>query len=58
MALTGSSYGEIEPQKATYLQAGRNTQPLTSLELIPAALFDGSGKSPGNPMVEMASAIR
>jgi len=32
LALTGSSHGETEPRKATYLGAGRNTKPPTSLE--------------------------
>jgi hypothetical protein len=55
LALTGSSYGETEPKKATYLQAGHNIKTLTSLELIPAASSVNSGKSPGNPVVEMAT---
>jgi hypothetical protein len=31
------------------------TQNPTSLELIPAASFFNSGKSPGNPVVELAT---
>ena len=51
----GSSYGETEPEKATYTRAGRNIKTPTSLELIPAALPIHSGKSLGNPVVEMAT---
>jgi hypothetical protein len=39
LALMGSSHGETEPRKATYLRAGRNIKTLTTLELIPAAFF-------------------
>ncbi|QSV62952.1 MAG: hypothetical protein HEQ26_11075 [Dolichospermum sp. DL01] len=55
LALTGSSYGETEPQKATHFGAGHNTKILTRLELIPAASPTNSGKSPGNPVVELAT---
>ena len=55
MALTGSSYGETEPRKAAYYQAGDNIKILTLLELIPAASFFNSGKSLGNPVVEVAT---
>ena len=54
LALIGSSYGEIEPRKATYWGAGHNTKPLTLLELIPAASSHNSSKSLGNPVVEVA----
>jgi len=40
LALMGRSYGEIEPRKVTYLKAGHNQKPLTSLELKPAALWN------------------
>ncbi len=39
LALIGSSYGEIEPRKATYTKARHNIQTLTSLEIIPAAFW-------------------
>ncbi|MTJ13837.1 hypothetical protein FJR11_14815 [Anabaena sp. UHCC 0187] len=55
LTLTGSSHGETEPQKATHPGAGHNTKNLTLLELIPAAFCSDSGKSPGNPVVEMAT---
>jgi len=54
LALRGSSYGETEPRKATYTQAGHNNKNPTSLELIPAAFLSYSGKSPGNRVVELA----
>ena len=56
LALMGSSYGETEPKKSNLSQrrgAVRNKTP-TSLEIIPAAHGKGSGKSPGNPIVELA----
>ncbi|MEH2265442.1 hypothetical protein [Nostoc sp.] len=34
---------------------GRNTLPLTPLELIPAEQLYGNGKSPGNPVVGLAT---
>ena len=37
LALTGSSYGETEPIKVTYPQAGHNLKPLTSSEIKPVA---------------------
>ena len=55
LALTGSSHGETEPRKATYFQAGHNIKILTSLELIPAAFLRNNGKSPGIPVVEVAT---
>ncbi|TAF03366.1 MAG: hypothetical protein EAZ77_17395 [Nostocales cyanobacterium] len=55
LALTGSSYDETEPRKTTYLQAGRNAKSLTSLEFIPAEPASSNGKSPGNPVVELAT---
>jgi hypothetical protein len=36
LALTGSSYGETEPKKATYVQGGAQPKNPTSLEIIPA----------------------
>jgi hypothetical protein len=51
----GSSHGETEPRKATYQKAGHNVKTLTSLELNPAANNISSGKSPGVPMVEVAT---
>ncbi|OYD93642.1 hypothetical protein CDG76_16705 [Nostoc sp. 'Peltigera membranacea cyanobiont' 210A] len=38
LALTGSSYGETEPRKVTYLQARHNLKPSTSSEQKPAEL--------------------
>ena len=55
LALMGSSYGETEPAKATQDGAGHNENPPTSLETIPAAYFPNSGKSLGNPVVEVAT---
>jgi hypothetical protein len=55
LVLMGSSHGETEPIKATYLKAGHNTKSLTSLETIPAAFLADSGKSLGNPVVELAT---
>ncbi|OBQ01314.1 MAG: hypothetical protein AN490_21640 [Anabaena sp. AL09] len=52
---TSGSHGETEPQKATYSGAGHNIKNLTSLELIPAASSVNSGKSLGNPVVELAT---
>ena len=37
LALTGGSYGETEPRKATYTKAGHNIKTPTSLETIPVA---------------------
>jgi len=34
---------------------GRNAKPLTPLEIIPAEHEGSSGKSPGNPVVELAT---
>ncbi len=45
---------KTEPTKATYVQAGHNNKTPTSLELIPATHPLSSGKSPGNPVVELA----
>ncbi|MDZ8066712.1 MAG: hypothetical protein RMY64_14005 [Nostoc sp. DedQUE08] len=56
LALTGSSYGETGSRKATYLRAGRNIKNLDFTgELIPAASPFYSGKSPGNPVVELTT---
>jgi hypothetical protein len=55
LALTGSSYGETEPRKATYSQAGHNKKTLTSLEIIPPHIVLDSGKSLGVPVVELAT---
>lgn len=55
LVLTGSPHGETEPQKATYLQAGRNNKTLTSLENTPPSNSDRIGKSPGVPVVEVAT---
>ena len=55
LALTGSSYDETEPRKATYVQAGRNAKSPTSLEYTPAEHPSSIGKSQGNPVVEMAT---
>jgi hypothetical protein len=51
----GSSYGEIEPKKATYCQARHNNKTSTLLEIIPAAPATSSSKSPGNSVVELAT---
>ncbi|WP_335138072.1 hypothetical protein [Nostoc sp.] len=53
LALTGSSHGEIDPKKATYLGTGRKPESLILLEKTPAAHYRSSGKSLGNPMVEV-----
>ncbi|MHC5822083.1 MAG: hypothetical protein ACYT04_41030 [Nostoc sp.] len=37
------------------MKAGRNAKSLTSLEFIPAEHSSGIGKSPGNPVVELAT---
>ncbi|MBD2606041.1 hypothetical protein H6G81_16285 [Scytonema hofmannii FACHB-248] len=37
------------------MQAGRNAKSLTPLEFIPAELTSINGKSPGNPVVELAT---
>ncbi|MHC5723018.1 MAG: hypothetical protein ACYTXY_02485 [Nostoc sp.] len=55
LALTGSSYDETEPKKATQSKTGRNQKTLTSLEFIPAEHFFSIGKSLGNPAVELAT---
>jgi hypothetical protein len=59
LALMGSSYGETEPKKSDLLPGGTQLCPKgqkpTSLELIPAASSSYSGKSLGNPMVELAT---
>ncbi|MEH2298131.1 MAG: hypothetical protein V7K88_03430 [Nostoc sp.] len=55
LALTGSSQGETEPRKATYPGAGRNIKTLTTLHKIPPHRKGNSGKSPGNPIVEMTT---
>lgn len=52
-ALKGSSYGETEPRKATYPEAGHNIKPPTLLEITPAASLENSGKSPGSLAVEL-----
>jgi hypothetical protein len=51
----GSSHGETEHQKATYFGAERNIKSLTLLEFIPAASSIIAAKSPGNPVVELAT---
>ena len=51
----GSSDGEIEPRKVTYPGAGHRPLIPTLLEFIPAESFVNIGKSPGNPVVEMAT---
>lgn len=55
LALKGNSHGETEPKKATYVKAGHNTKTPTTLEPIPAVHKSSNGKSPGNPMVEVAT---
>jgi hypothetical protein len=42
-------------EKQLTCKAGNNKNPPTSLELIPAASCSNSGKSQGNPVVEMAT---
>ena len=42
-------------EKQLTKEAGHNIKNLTSLESIPAASEFNSGKSPGNPVVEMAT---
>jgi len=53
--LIGSSYGETEPRKVTYLEAGHNTQPLTLPKLYPLHSRIGSSKNPGYSVVKMAT---
>ena len=65
LRLTGSSHGEIEPRKATYPGGGAQHK---NPDLIGAKLLKGetfpphmlrlSGKSQGNPMVELATPKR
>jgi hypothetical protein len=62
----GSSHGEKEPKKATYFVARRNIKPPTPLgknsqekgETFPPQNFTVSGKSQGNPIVELATPKR
>jgi len=54
LALMGGSYGETEPRKATYTEAGHNNKNPTSLEINPAAYSINSSKSQGIPVVELA----
>jgi hypothetical protein len=42
-------------EKQLIARQGRNIKTLTSLELIPAAYPKNSGKSLGNPVVEVAT---
>ncbi|QLE40009.1 hypothetical protein FD723_05740 [Nostoc sp. C052] len=42
-------------EKRLIRRAGRNIKTLTPLEIIPAEFFFNSGKSLGNPVVEMAT---
>ena len=54
LALMGSSKGETEPRKVTYLGAGhRPTSRLYWSSFPPNFLFN-IGKSPGNPVVKLA----
>ncbi|AFZ12459.1 hypothetical protein Cri9333_2192 [Crinalium epipsammum PCC 9333] len=55
LALTGSSYGETEPKKATQEEAGHNIKNPDFIGDNPAAYFVNSGKSLGVPMVELAT---
>ena len=50
----GSSNGETEPRKVTYLGAGHRPLIPTLLEFIPAEYSVNIGKSPGNPVVKLA----
>jgi len=55
LALMGSSHGETEPQKATYLGTGRNVKPRLDWSLFPPHPSPDNGTSLGNPVVEMAT---
>ena len=57
LALMGSPHGKTEPKKATYVETRRSTKPSILLETnrIPAEFVCNNGKSPGNPVVEMAA---
>ncbi|PSB14372.1 hypothetical protein C7B65_26535 [Phormidesmis priestleyi ULC007] len=55
LALIGNSQGETEPRKATYVQARHNhPRPLLHWRPFPPRSKLNSGKSLGNPVVEMA----
>ena len=51
----GSSHGETEPKKATYFQAESQHKTRLHWSIIPAAYQPDSGKSPGNPVVELVT---
>jgi hypothetical protein len=54
LALMGSSYGETRAYKSNLQTSGTQQQNPTLLEIIPAASASYSGKSLGNPVVELA----
>jgi len=55
LVLMGSSQGKTEPRKATYAQARHNRYlDLTGDKYNSRRIALDSGKSPGNPVVELA----
>ena len=58
LVLMGSSYGETEPRKATYPQAGHNKKKprlCWRQAKFPPYGYPNNGKSLGNPVVEVAT---
>jgi hypothetical protein len=56
LALMGSSYGETEPRKATYMKAGHNKEnPDFTGDNSRRCMSVASGKSLGNLVVELAT---
>ncbi|WP_414586547.1 hypothetical protein [Scytonema sp. PCC 10023] len=47
LALTGSTHGETEPKKATYIETGHNTNPLNLSEIIPPMFSPQAAESKG-----------
>ena len=54
LALMGSSDGETEPKKVTYLGAGHRPNSRLHWSLFPPNFSVDIGKSPGNPVVKLA----
>jgi hypothetical protein len=59
LVLIGSSHGETEPRKATYLRAGRrpkqNPDSIGDKIILPPKFYKVSGKSPGGSVVEVVT---
>lgn len=55
LVLTGSSYGETEPKKATQSEAGHSIQNPDYTGANSRLVVDNRGKSLGNPVVEVAT---